>query len=137
MFSDGFFSYEDKYLKEGGAQLGRAEQSMLIPARLDETTTALIQNLACQVFAKLECSGIARVDFLYNTATKKIFVNEVNTMPGTLYHHLWERSGIPLPMLLTRLITLAEERHREKNILTSTFNSTILDQADWSKKLRG
>lgn len=137
VFNDDFFSYDDKYLADGGAQLGRAEKSIVIPARLDEATTAVIQNLAKQVFVKLECSGIARVDFLYNTASKKIFVNEVNTLPGTLYHHLWEKSGVPLPLLLTRLIALAEERHREKNNFTSTFASTILEQADWSQKLKG
>ncbi len=136
IFTESFFSYEDKYLSGGGAQLGRAEKSIVIPARLDEATTAMIRNLAAQVFVKLECSGIARVDFLYNTASKKIFVNEVNTLPGTLYHHLWEKSGVPLPLLLTRLITLAEERHREKNAFTSTFSSPILEQADWSAKLR-
>lgn len=136
VFTDNFFSYEDKYLSDGGAQLGRAEKNIIIPARLDEATTAMIRNLAVQVFMRLECSGIARVDFLYNTANKKVFVNEINTLPGTLYHHLWEKSGMPFPLLLTRLIALAEERHREKNAFTSTFASTILEQADWSAKLR-
>lgn len=134
-FADDLFSYEDKYLRDGGAQTGQAMQSIIIPARLDDATTALIRTTAIRVFLKLECSGIARVDFLYNTATKKVFVNEVNTLPGTLYHHLWEKSGVPLTELLTKLLALAYERHAEKKTLTHSFASTILAQADWSQKL--
>ncbi len=135
LFTNSFFSYEDKYLTGGGAQTGANTTGFEIPARLDTITTIAIQNLATQVFIKFECSGIARVDFLYNTKTGKIFVNEINTLPGTLYHHLWEKSGVPLPTLLTRLIAYAHERHTEKNTMISSFPSSVLAHADWSAKL--
>ena len=135
IFAEGFFSYEDKYLTGGGAQLGNAKSGFEIPARLDEATTASVRNLAVKVFSKFECSGIARVDFLYDAKAGAIFVNEINTMPGTVYHHLWEKSGIPLPELMRRLVACAHERHKEKEGMISSFSSNVLAHADWSAKL--
>lgn len=135
IFTEDFFSYEDKYIAGGGAQLGNAKQSIIIPAELDEATTAAVQNLAKEVFLKFECSGIARIDFLYDKESKKLFVNEINPLPGTLYHHLWEKSGVSLAELVKRLIALAMEKNKKKKEFTSTFESNILAHADWSKKL--
>lgn len=137
VFSDKFFSYEDKYLKGGGAQLGKAQKNIIIPARLDKKTTEQIRQLALKVFKLFGCSGIARVDFLYNKKRRKFYVNEINTLPGTLYHHLWKASGIGLDQLLLELIGLAQEIHRCKKSLVSVFESEVLKQADWSGKLGG
>lgn len=130
VFDDQLFSYEDKYLKDGGAQLGQAKNNIVIPARLDEKTTVKIRNTAKEVFKALGCSGIARVDFLYNQQTKEIFVNEVNTLPGTLYYHLWKASGIELEDVVTRLIKLASEKFQEKNSYNFTFESSLLNLAN-------
>jgi len=132
-FSSGFFSYEDKYLKGGGVQTGNATKSIIIPARLDEKTARLIQQTAVKVYQLLGCSGIARVDFLYNKKTRDWFANEVNTLPGTLYHHLWKASGITFENLLKNLIAYAQERYHDKNQLTSTFKSSILQKASSTK----
>lgn len=133
VFSSGFFSYEDKYLKGGGAQTGNATQSIIIPARLDSKTTKEIQNAAVKVYQVLGCSGIARVDFLYDKKTKKWFANEINTLPGTLYHHLWKKSGVPFGELLKKLIGFAEEKYQKKKQITYTFDSNILTQASSTK----
>lgn len=135
VFTEDFFSYEDKYISGGGAQLGNAKQSLIIPAELDEATTAAVRNLAEEVFLKFECSGTARVDFLYDKESKKLYVNEINPLPGTLYHHLWEKSGVPLADLLKKLVAYAVEKNKKKKGFTSTFASSILAHADWSKKL--
>lgn len=135
VFTEDFFSYEDKYISGGGAQLGNAKQSLVIPAELDEATTAAVQNLAKEVFLKFECSGTARVDFLLDKESKKLYVNEINPLPGTLYHHLWEKSGIALPELVKKLVAFALEKNKKKKSFTSTFASNILAHADWSKKL--
>jgi D-alanine-D-alanine ligase len=135
-FGKDFFSYEDKYLKDGGAQLGKATQSYVIPARLDKETTHKIQETAKFIYSYIGCSGIARVDFLYDTKKKTFYANELNTMPGTLYNHLWQKSGIELPELLTKLITFAEEKFAAKNRLRYTFESSVLSQAG-SAKLSG
>jgi len=133
VFTDDVFSYEDKYLEEGGAQLGNAQNSIVIPARLDGPTTKLIQDMAVQIYTLLGCSGIARVDFLYDTESKKVYANEVNTLPGTLYHHLWKASGIEFTDLLTKLIAYAEERYAKKKEYTYTFSSNLLNSANTMK----
>jgi len=133
VFSSGFFSYEDKYLKGGGAQTGKATQSIIIPARLDKKTTKEIQKAAIHVYKILGCSGIARVDFLYDKRSKKWYANEVNTLPGTLYHHLWKATGIEFEDLLKKLISFAEEKYQKKKQITYTFNSNILTQASSNK----
>lgn len=130
VFADDVFSYEDKYLEDGGAQLGNAKNKIVIPARLDITTTKLVQTLAIKIYKLIGCSGIARVDFLYDTKMKEVYANEVNTLPGTLYHHLWKASGIELGSLLTKLITYAEEKYARKSDYTHTFNSDLLKFAN-------
>lgn len=129
VFDSDVFSYEDKYLKEGGAQLGNAKQNMHIPARLDEPTTQEIRTLAGKIFTLIGCSGISRVDFLYDKKTKKYYANEINTLPGTLYHHLWKASGVSLSHLIENLLGFAEERHRKKQEIAHTFESAILKHA--------
>ncbi len=138
LFHKDFFSYADKYLEGGGAQLGKAEKKLVIPASLDKPTTLKIQEVAVRIYKILGCSGTARVDFLYNKETAQFFANEVNTLPGTLYHHLWKASGVSFSELLTELIRLAQERYARKHKLTYTFDSDILSQANSSKtKLQG
>ena len=133
VFKDDLFNFEDKYISDGGSQTGKAVNNLVIPARLDETTTSAIQNTAKQVYKALGCSGIASVDFLYNKQTKEFFANEVNPLPGTLYHHLWKASGLELDQLLQELIKFAEEKYRQKREITFTFESSVLKQLGGSK----
>jgi D-alanine-D-alanine ligase len=126
VFKDDLFDFEDKYISDGGSQTGKAVNNLIIPARLDEATTSAIQNTAIKVYKALGCSGIARVDFLYNKQTKEFFANEVNPLPGTLYHHLWKASGLELDELLKELIKLAEEKSEQKKEINFTFESSVL-----------
>lgn len=137
VFRGKFFSYEDKYLKGGGTQLGKAKKDIIIPARLDKKTTEQIRQTALQVFKLFGCTGTARIDFLYDKKNRKFFVNEINTLPGTLYHHLWKASGVGLNQLLLELIGLAQENYQRKKSLISVFESDVLKQTDWSGKLGG
>ncbi len=127
------FTYEEKYLKSGGAQLGKAGSNIFIPARLPDKTSQTIRDLAVRIFKVFGCSGIARVDFLYDSRTKQIYANEINPMPGTLYHHLWEKSGIKLSQLLDRLLSLAQQRHTKRKKVTYTFASDVLKKSSSSK----
>lgn len=133
VFQSEFFSYEDKYIKGGGAQIGKAQKSIVIPARLDAKTTKQVRDTAALIYKLFGCSGIARVDFLYNKGTKKWFANEINTLPGTLYHHLWKKTGIEFGDLLERLIAYGQERHNTRKNVTHTFESSILTQTSSSK----
>jgi len=131
-----FFSFEDKYLKEGGAQTGKAKNRIIIPAEVPKEISTKIQELSKKIFKIFGCSGIARIDFLYSEKENKIYANEINPLPGTLYHHLFKKSGIELSELLEKLINLAYERHREKNSLITTFSSSVLKSSHLKGKLK-
>jgi D-alanine-D-alanine ligase len=92
-----------------------------------------IQYIACKAFKVLDCSGMARVDFLVQGNGSKIFLNEINTIPGftsiSMFPKLWEASGLSYPDLLDKVIQLAIERHRAK----STLKTTYTPKTDWYK----
>ncbi len=115
-----FYDYEAKYLKEGS--------KLIIPAKLSPRQTRRVQELAVRAFQAIDGAGMARVDFLLDRKTGRIFVNEINTIPGftpiSMYPKLWEASGLPYPRLLDRLIELALERHREKSRTRYTFETS-------------
>ena len=127
------FSYDDKYLDEGGAQLGQANSKIFIPARLDEKVSNEIRETSKKIFIALGCSGISRFDFLYNKETKEFFANEINPLPGTLYHHLWQKSGIEISDLINLLISSAIEKQEEKNKTVFSFSTTVLSKLKNSK----
>lgn len=137
-YSKDFFSYEDKYINDGGAQIGNAEKKLIIPANLDEKTSEEIKAIAKEVYRLFGCSGISRVDFLYDNTFKKYYANEINTLPGTIYHHLWKASGVELKDLVSKLIEFGKQKHDKKQKLTYTFESEILKKSNSNKlKLKG
>ena len=105
-----FYDYAAKYLEEG--------TQLLIPAKLKKSEVKKVQTMAITAFRALELSGMARVDFFIEKRGGKIFLNEVNTIPGftsiSMYPKLWEANGIPFRELISKLIDLALEQHREK-----------------------
>jgi D-alanine-D-alanine ligase len=137
VFESDLFDFEEKYLKDGGTQLGNAQSGLMIPARLDDETTKNIQEMAKNIYKTVGCSGIARVDFLYDKVAGKVYANEINPMPGTVYHHLWKASGIELAELLKRLIEFAKEKHESKSKIQYTFESNILKHANSIKLKMG
>jgi D-alanine-D-alanine ligase len=106
-----FYDYQAKYLDEGS--------ELIIPAKLTKAETRRVRELAIRAFQAVDCSGLARVDFLMEPAkARKIYVNEINTMPGftaiSMYPKLWAATGLSYPDLIERLIHLGLERHKEK-----------------------
>jgi D-alanine-D-alanine ligase len=105
-----FYDYNAKYLEEGS--------ELIIPAKLGKAKLKELQQLAVSAFQAVECAGLARVDFLMDPRSQKIYVNEINTLPGftsiSMYPKLWAASGIPYADLIDRLIQLGLERHAEK-----------------------
>jgi D-alanine-D-alanine ligase len=116
-----FYSYEAKYIDENGANL-------LIPAALDGEQTRHVQELAIRVFTTLECAGMARVDCFLERSSGRLYLNEINTIPGftsiSMYPKLWEASGLPYRDLISRLIELAVERHTVRSGLKRTYLPT-------------
>jgi len=111
-----FYDYDDKYLLD--------QAQTVIPADLSPDQTAEMQRLAVECYRAVECEGMARVDFLLETATNRLYINEINTIPGftsiSMYPKMWEYSGLPMPKLIDRLIELALERHAGKQRLRYT-----------------
>jgi len=105
-----FYDYNAKYLDEGS--------QLIIPAKLTKAETKKVQQLAIAAFQAVDCSGLARVDFLMEPGSRKIYLNEINTMPGftaiSMYPKLWAATGLSYPNLIDRLIQLGLERHAEK-----------------------
>ncbi len=105
-----FYDYEDKYLLDAA--------KIVLPAELSAEQTAEMRRLAVECYRAVGCEGMARVDFLLEHATGKMFVNEINTVPGftsiSMFPKMWEYCGLPMPKLLDRLIDLALERHRTR-----------------------
>jgi len=105
-----FYDYTAKYVDEGS--------QLIIPAKLTNAETKKVQQLAVAAFQAVDCSGLARVDFLMDPKTRKIYLNEINTMPGftsiSMYPKLWAASGLEYADLIDRLIQLGIERHEDK-----------------------
>jgi D-alanine-D-alanine ligase len=105
-----FYDYEDKYLLD--------KAKFQLPADLPAEKTAELRRLAVGCYQAVECEGMARVDFLLERATGKLYINEINTIPGftsiSMYPKMWEHSGLAYPKLIDRLIELARERHAAK-----------------------
>ncbi len=105
-----FYDYDAKYLVEGS--------EAVIPAKITKAEMKTVQKLAIAAFQAVDCTGLARVDFLMDPKSRKIFVNEINTMPGftaiSMYPKMWAASGVPYPELIDRLIRLGMERHEDK-----------------------
>lgn len=136
LYEKDFFSFEDKYLKGGGAQTGKALNKIIIPAQIPQEITLKIKETAKRIFYLIEGSGIARIDFLYDEKDNKVYANEINPLPGTLYHHLFKESGIEIDQLLEKLIKIAYKRHKEKNELITTFSSSVLKTSHLKGKLK-
>jgi D-alanine-D-alanine ligase len=105
-----FYDYPAKYVDEGS--------QLIIPAKLSKSEMKKVQQLAIAAFRAVDCSGLSRVDFLMDPKSRKIYLNEINTMPGftsiSMYPKLWAASGVSYPELIERLIQLGLDRHADK-----------------------
>jgi D-alanine-D-alanine ligase len=111
-----FYDYQAKYIDD--------DSQAIVPAALTEAQTTEIRRLAIEAYQAVDCAGLARVDFLLGRDTGVLYLNELNTMPGfttiSMYSKMWAASGLPYPKLVERLITLAIERHRDKQQLRTS-----------------
>jgi D-alanine-D-alanine ligase len=128
-----FFDFSDKYLSGGKKGVGANNAYSEIPADIGEEMTEKVKELAMRTFKTIGLSGIARIDFLVDNAHKHIYVNEINTLPGSLYHHNWKKAGVSNMDLVLGLIKLAEERFATMKDTTFAFKSDILKKVGGSK----
>jgi len=133
-------SYQDKYQNNGTKTAGKggmASQKRIIPASVEDSLADEIKQTALAAFAALGCSGVVRIDFLIEMDENRYYINEVNTIPGSLSFYLWEPEGKKYTQLLDELISLALKKKRESNKLNHSFESNILSNIAEGGKFGG
>src|SRR5580693_7106620 len=141
-----FLSFEDKYMGavedahgakgEGATAQGMKGAQRLIPAPLPDALTAEVQDLARRAFTAFGCAGVTRVDFLID-AQQRVYVNELNTIPGSFSFYLWEPARMPFADLMDELIELALAEHREQSRTTTVFATNLLAERASGTKTGG
>ncbi|MBQ6546401.1 MAG: D-alanine--D-alanine ligase [Bacilli bacterium] len=138
---DEILSYSDKYLSnaktKGTGSKGMASTSRIIPARISKELTKKIQDTSKEVFRLLNLSGVCRIDYLIDKKTEKYYVNEPNTIPGSLSFYLWRESGVEYKDLLDEMISIAIKEYKNKSKKTMSFESNILAGFSGSKGTKG
>lgn len=129
-----FLNYEEKYLR-GGKGKGLKNMERRIPAPISEDNTKKIQDMAIRAFKTFDCRGIARIDFLVHIERNEIFINEINTIPGSISFYLWEATGIKFSELIDRLVDLALIVHKDKNKTIYSYDSKLLMNIRAASKL--
>ena len=139
MGADEFLSYRDKYLgnsKKTGSK-GMASTNRILPARLDEKMTNEVKELSKKTFRVLNASGVIRIDFLIDKKSKKIYINETNTIPGSLSFYLWEATNKPYKQLLDEMINIAIKTYKRKKRKVFSFETNILSNFNGLKGSKG
>ncbi len=132
-----FLSYEDKYMGGSKSAQGMQASDKRIPALLPEEVSERIRHIAGETFRVLSCHGVSRVDVMIDEKDGNIYVNEINTIPGSLSFYLWEASGISFSQLMDRLVALALKRRRAIERKTFTYDSNIFALSGGVKGAKG
>jgi D-alanine-D-alanine ligase len=130
---EAILSFDAKYrqggkkgMAAGGVKAGMASLGRTIPAPISAELTARIQDLAITAFRVIGASGVARVDFIFEPSGECLYLNEINTLPGSLAFYLWEASGMPFDELVTRVVQSALAQHRLRGATQFTFEANLL-----------
>lgn len=130
-------SYEDKYMGGTKGSKGMQASQKRIPAELPEDLTKRIQFLAGETFRVLGCHGVSRVDVIVDRKDNSVYVNEINTIPGSLSFYLWEATGLSFDQLMTELVKLAIKRKREQERKTVSYSHNIFSMGGGVKGAKG
>lgn len=129
-----FFDFDTKYIRGGGGKKGGksgakgAQGYSELPAQLEQKLYAKAEKLGLDTYRALGCSGLARIDMLINSKTGKVYFNEVNPLPGSLYMHNWRAAGVSSIDLVQKLVRLAEERWQAQQRQNTVFSTNYLQQ---------
>ncbi len=141
MGEDEILSFTDKYLSggktKGSASKGMASTSRIVPARISDDLTKKIKETSKEVFRLFNFSGVVRIDYLIDSKTKKYYVNEPNTIPGSLAFYLWKEMGISYKEELDEIINVAIKEYKNKTKKVRSFDSNILEGFNGSKGVKG
>ena len=131
--SGDFLTYEKKYMGGGKGSEGMQSSQKRIPAELPDDVTKEIQRLAGETFRVLSCHGVSRVDVMIDRTDGRIYVNEINTIPGSLSFYLWESTGLSFDKLMDELVKLALRRKREEGMKTVSYDQNIFNLTGGAK----
>ncbi len=123
--SEQFLDFKEKYLSSGGSK-GMASLHRVLPAPIEESLRDRIQALSCEIFRMLDCKGVVRIDYMFDRATEKVYITEINTIPGSLAFYLWENAGVKYSALIDRMVGCALRAHEDRNMRNYAFSSDIL-----------
>lgn len=145
-----FLSFEEKYLRgassvkggklggtKGSGSSGMASLSRQMPAPISAELTAEVERIAKEAFNALDCKGVARIDFLFDKEGNKLYIGEINTIPGSLSYYLWEEKGLKFSELIDRMVEYAFKAAAEKNLNVFTYTSGILNGSAGTKGAKG
>ena len=131
--NDEFLDFKDKYLASGGSK-GMASLHRVLPAPIEEELKNEIQEMSRTIFRMLDCKGVVRIDYMFDKHSEKLYITEINTIPGSLAFYLWENAGIPYSTLIDRMIDFAEKAHADKNQANYAYSSDILKNVSFGAK---
>ena len=131
--NDEFLDFKDKYLASGGSK-GMASLHRVLPAPIEDELKNEIQEMSRTIFRMLDCKGVVRIDYMFDKHSEKLYITEINTIPGSLAFYLWENAGIPYSALIDRMINFAEKAHADKNQSNYAYSSDILKNVSLGSK---
>jgi D-alanine-D-alanine ligase len=139
--AEDILTFGDKYLSGGskktGVSGGMTDLKRRCPAELPDGMTERVQELAVATFKAIGCMGVSRIDFLNDKETGELWVNEINTIPGSLSLYLWQEVGVSFGELMDELVSLAFKRQRQRETLTFSYESNILEGFGGTKGAKG
>lgn len=121
-----FLSFEDKYLNQGSKLGGMDNLKRRLPADIPDETAKEIQNTSIKIFKAMNCKGVIRIDFIIDNADNKIYVNEINTIPGSLSYYLWDYNGIDFFELIDKIVESAKYTSEQNKYLKYSYVSNVL-----------
>ena len=132
--SGDFLNFDEKYLRNGSSK-GMKSMGRKIPADISDEMTNRVRQLSLDIFRSLDLKGVVRIDFIIDRSNGQLFVNEINTIPGSFAYYLWEPSGISFGELVDKLVAVAEQQKREKKKSQFAFDSKVLQNVAAGMKI--
>ena len=130
---DEFLDFRGKYLSSGGSK-GMASLSRVLPAPIEDSLRDEIQEMSKEIFRMLDCKGVVRIDYMFDRISEKLYITEINTIPGSLAFYLWEKDGVSYRELIDRMIQYAEKAHGDRINSNFAYTSEILKSASLGAK---
>ena len=130
---DEFLDFRDKYLGGNGSK-GMASLSRVLPAPIEDSLKNEIEEKKKKIFRLMDCKGVVRIDYMFDRLSEKLFITEINTIPGSLAFYLWEKDGISYRELIDRMIACAEKAHDDRNKTNYAYTSDILKGVSFGAK---